>query len=167
MSVLLGEQKFVPNERSRSLHPHSQILKDIERAKAGISVSRWRKIKRYIRYFYQKLRLKYFIPLIVVAIYAFIGAGLFMATEKAFEEDKVVKKIESIHEARLSFTDEIKKIFRNNSLIKHRPNLTYELLQQYEEQIGFNSDITPKWNFWDSTYYAVTIFTTIGEHRSD
>ncbi|XP_013184991.1 uncharacterized protein LOC106130640 [Amyelois transitella] len=160
------------NKASEFMFKQFEGFKDftMNTAKSGLSVG-----EKSAFWFYNKLRLwskkwfTHFFLTICLALYSFMGAAMFMALEGPHEEN-YVKNITLVREEMAMKIHE--SIFRNHTRFQDRNfdilSAIVEDLKAYEANYTecmkhTNNDGSKKktWTFWNSLFYAGTIYTTI------
>ncbi|KAG6449863.1 hypothetical protein O3G_MSEX006302 [Manduca sexta] len=166
---------FLPmyhNKASEFLFKQFEGFKDftMNTAKSGLSAG-----EKTAFWFYNKLRLlsrkwfTHFFLTLCLVLYSIMGAAIFMTLEGPHE----AKFDKNLTDVRRTLADKMYNILNNKAILED-PLLDFltvieEDLIQYEVEYTEcmkhlnNHDVKKKtWTFWNSMFYAGTIYTTIG-----
>ncbi|KAK0405851.1 hypothetical protein QR680_018235 [Steinernema hermaphroditum] len=102
------------------------------------------------------------VPVLILAVFTLIGALIFYVIEGPNEK----YELEQLQKQREHLLEEtaFRLIRIQNQRGLDTYNYTVRTLENYREELGVNAVnmSNVKWNFWNSAYYAMTIYTTIG-----
>lgn len=108
---------------------------------------------------------KRLLPLILLAVYTLVGGFIFHLVEEP-EEIRIRKEhSRNLTEARIEMRHKLADIILNYEGAEREEKFNEELLWYHQELGVSESDGEPDWNFWGSTFYAMTLYTTIGKQK--